>query len=81
VPTSGRTGWSRANRFADPQWSPASTVRRVIYGLPREGTAETDVWVVPADGTGSPAVYIPYAWSPSVVREVVSLLVDGTDGS
>jgi hypothetical protein len=41
---------------------------RILYGLPREGSAETDVWVVPADGTGSPAVYIPYAWSPSVVR-------------
>jgi hypothetical protein len=41
---------------------------RILYGLPREGTAETDVWMVPAGGTGSPAVYIPYAWSPSVVR-------------
>jgi hypothetical protein len=42
--------------------------KRLLYGLPREGSAETDVWVVPADGTGSPAVFIPYAWSPSVVR-------------
>jgi Tol biopolymer transport system component len=42
--------------------------KRVLYGLPREGSAETDVWVVPAEGTGSPAVFIPYAWSPSVVR-------------
>jgi Tol biopolymer transport system component len=41
---------------------------RILYGLPREGSAETDVWVVPADGTGSPAVFIPYAWSPSVVH-------------
>jgi hypothetical protein len=41
---------------------------RVIYGLPRDESAETDVWVVPADGTGSPAVLIPRAWSPAVVR-------------
>jgi hypothetical protein len=41
----------------------------VLYGLPRgeEGTASTDVWVVPADGTGSPAVLIPDAWSPAVL--------------
>ena len=43
---------------------------RVIYGLPGEGSdaAQTNVWVVPADGTGSPEVLIPNAWSPAVVR-------------
>jgi hypothetical protein len=43
----------------------------VLYGLPRHaasGAATADVWVVPADGTGSPHVLIPDAWSPSVVR-------------
>ena len=41
---------------------------RVIYGLPRDGSAVTDVWVVPVDGTGRPSVFIPRAWSPAVVR-------------
>ena len=41
---------------------------RVLYGMPRKGSAETDIWVVPADGSGSPAVLIPHAWSPAVVH-------------
>jgi hypothetical protein len=43
---------------------------RVIYGLPGEGAAagETNVWTVPADGTGDPALLIEKAWSPAVVR-------------
>ena len=43
---------------------------RVVYGLAGEGSdaAQTSVWVVPADGTGSPEVLIPNAWSPAVVR-------------
>jgi hypothetical protein len=40
----------------------------VLYGLPREGTAETDVWAVPSDGTGHPRLLVPNAWSPAVVR-------------
>jgi hypothetical protein len=65
--TSGRDVELAESRSVDDQveWLDGD---RILYGLPREGTAETDVWVVPADGTGSPAVYIPYAWSPSVVR-------------
>jgi hypothetical protein len=42
----------------------------VLYGLPRHaasGAATTDVWSVPADGTGSPRVLVHDAWSPSVV--------------
>ncbi|HEX6869678.1 MAG TPA: hypothetical protein VF163_01155 [Micromonosporaceae bacterium] len=44
--------------------------RQIIYGLPRagEGSASSDVWVVPADGSGTPGLLIPDAWSPSVVR-------------
>ena len=44
--------------------------RRLVYGLPGQGTraAETDVWVVAADGTGQPKVLIEKAWSPAVVR-------------
>lgn len=42
----------------------------VIYGLPGEGTqaAETNVWSVPADGTGSPQLLVEKAWSPAVIR-------------
>jgi hypothetical protein len=37
--------------------------RRILYGTP-----EGDVWVVPADGRGSPATYLTGALSPAVVR-------------
>jgi hypothetical protein len=41
----------------------------LLYGLPRaDEPGTTDVWSLPADGTGEPAVAIPQAWSPSVVR-------------
>jgi hypothetical protein len=43
---------------------------QILYGLPGVGAdaAETNVWVVPADGTGAPRLLIPKAWSPAVVR-------------
>ncbi|MDG4828897.1 hypothetical protein O7627_06200 [Solwaraspora sp. WMMD1047] len=42
---------------------------QVIYGLPRDGgAAASDVWRVPADGTGAPQLLISDAWSPAVVR-------------
>jgi hypothetical protein len=43
---------------------------RIMYGLPRDdaGGVQTDVWVARADGTGSPTVLVPDAWSPAVVR-------------
>jgi hypothetical protein len=43
---------------------------RLLYGLSRPGSDATtsDVWVVPADGSGTPAVFIPEASSPAVVR-------------
>ncbi|MFC8682188.1 hypothetical protein ACFT30_11755 [Microbacterium ureisolvens] len=41
----------------------------ILYGLPREDTAgDTDVWSLPADGSGEPQLFIEHAWSPSVVR-------------
>jgi len=42
----------------------------VLYALPRDGSEATvtDVWQVPADGTGKPSVLIPQASSPAVVR-------------
>lgn len=41
----------------------------ILYGLSRgdTGTATSDVWSVPADGTGAPIVVIHDAWSPAVV--------------
>jgi hypothetical protein len=43
---------------------------RVVYGLPQAGTGPTtsDVWEVPADGTGAPRLLIRDAWSPAVIR-------------
>jgi hypothetical protein len=37
----------------------------VLYGLPRasQGTAITDTWAVPADGTGTPQLYLAQTWS------------------
>ena len=44
--------------------------KTVLYGLPRSGSsvATSDVWAVPADGSGAPKVFIHDAWSPAVVR-------------
>jgi hypothetical protein len=41
----------------------------VIYGLPRDsdGIASSDIWAVPADGTGAPRLLVADAWSPAVV--------------
>ncbi|MFI5496970.1 hypothetical protein [Actinoplanes sp. NPDC051859] len=42
----------------------------VLYGLPRtadSGAATSDIWAVPADGAGTPRVFVPDAWSPAVV--------------
>lgn len=42
----------------------------VLYQLPRSGAdaTVTDIWSVPADGTGAPELFIAEASSPSVVR-------------
>lgn len=49
------------------EWLDDSTV---VYGLPRAdaGSASSDVWAVPADGSGTPRTLVPDAWSPAVVR-------------
>lgn len=41
----------------------------VIYGLPRDvdGSASSDIWAVPSDGTGAPRLLVADAWSPAVV--------------
>lgn len=42
----------------------------VLYSLPRSGTQATtsDIWQLPADGSGQPSVLIPEGASPAVVR-------------
>jgi hypothetical protein len=48
------------------EWFDGATL---LYGLPRGDVAgDSDVWSMPADGSGSPTLLIPHAWSPSVVR-------------
>jgi dipeptidyl aminopeptidase/acylaminoacyl peptidase len=49
------------------QWLDDDTV---LYGLPLTGErgGETDLWTIPADGSGKPRVLAPQAWSASVVR-------------
>ena len=43
--------------------------KTVLYGLPRDtDTATSDVWSVPADGSGAAKLLIHDAWSPAVVR-------------
>lgn len=49
------------------EWLDNSTV---LYGLARGAPAgDSDIWSVPADGTGRPALFIEHAWSPSVQRQ------------
>lgn len=66
---SGRETPLAETRSVDDQaeWLDNDTV---LYGLPRDtdGSASSDVWAVPADGTGAPRVLIPDAWSPAVIR-------------
>ena len=42
----------------------------VIYGMGRQadGTASSDIWAVPANGSGAPRLLVSDAWSPAVVR-------------
>ena len=48
------------------EWFDNSTV---LYGLPRAAIAgDSDIWSMPADGSAAPVLFIPHAWSPSVVR-------------
>lgn len=49
------------------EWLDDSTV---LYALPRAGSEATtsDIWQVPADGTGEPTVLVPQGSSPAVIR-------------
>jgi hypothetical protein len=42
---------------------------RVLYGLPRSNSGESDIWVADIrPGAGAPRVFMRDAWSPAVVR-------------
>jgi hypothetical protein len=47
------------------EWLDDSTL---LYAMPGTDAGDTDVWSIPADGSGASAVFIPHASSPSVVR-------------
>ena len=70
-----RTGVETAlgeTRSVDDQaeWLDAGTV---TYALPSDSKpGSTDVWSVPADGSGSPANILSAAWSPAFVRASTS---------
>jgi len=40
----------------------------VMYGVPRGGPGQADVWSVPADGSGEPSILVKDADSPAVIR-------------
>jgi len=46
-----------------PAWLDPNTIG---YAIPR-GTADSDIWAVPADGSGSPRLLIPHAESPAAL--------------
>jgi len=44
---------------------------RLLYGLQDEGpppTLDVNLWTVPADGSGTPAMFLAHAASPAIVR-------------
>lgn len=48
------------------EWLDASTL---LYGLARpDVVGDSDIWSIAIDGTSEPRLFIPHAWSPSVVR-------------
>jgi hypothetical protein len=61
---SGKETALAETRSVDDQalWRDDSTL---LYALPRADSG-SDVWSVPADGTGTPALLVPYAASPAV---------------
>jgi hypothetical protein len=67
---SGREWGLSESRSADDQVEWLDD-RNVLYGLPAapSGTVVTNVWVAPADGSGSPRLLVPSAASPVVVPQ------------
>ena len=47
---------------------------RILYALPKEtGSPIADVWVLPADGSGRPEIFLEQASSPTVLRSGASV--------
>ncbi len=69
-----------ANVDDQPEWLDDTTV---LYGMTRgDGTSPTtDVWKVPADGRGSPELFLSGAWSPGVSRTPAEAGSTGSTGS
>jgi WD40-like Beta Propeller Repeat len=67
---SGRETSLAERRSIDDQleWLDKDTVLYTVAGMPAGGTPATDVWRVPADGTGTPQLYLRNAASPAVIR-------------
>ncbi len=66
--TTGHVTVLGENRSVDdqPEWLDS---RRVLYGLSSETRpGSTAIWVVQADGSGTPALFLDSAWSPAIVR-------------
>jgi hypothetical protein len=40
----------------------------LLYGVPRAGSGDADVWAAPVDGSGPARLFLDHAWSPAVVR-------------
>ena len=48
----------------------------ILYGLPEEiGSPIADVWVLPADGSGRPEIFLEQASSPTVLRRGAAVTV------
>ena len=39
----------------------------LLYGMPKEASASTDIWAAAADGGSKPRLYLPLAYSPAIV--------------
>jgi hypothetical protein len=64
--TGRRTSLAEARTVDDqPEWLDNTTVS---YGLPSASLpGSTEIWAVPADGSGMPRLVVAGGWSPSVV--------------
>lgn len=41
----------------------------LMYGVPNDTPGDSDVWRMDADGSHGPKLFIPHAWSPTVVHD------------
>lgn len=48
------------------EWLNDSTL---LYAVPGTTPGDSDIWSLPADGSGSPTLFIPHAFSPAVIQQ------------